>query len=38
MRMSLQEKYLERICFVLRELSRRPLSRIEVQTQFSAEV
>jgi hypothetical protein len=34
MRMSLQEKYLERMCLVLRELSRRPLSRIEVQARF----
>lgn len=32
--MSLQEKYLERMMLVLRELSRRPLSRIELQARF----
>jgi hypothetical protein len=34
MRMSLQEKYLERMCLVLHELTRRPLSRIELQSRF----
>lgn len=34
MRKSLQEKYLDRMHLVLRELSRRPLSRIELQTRF----
>jgi DNA-binding PadR family transcriptional regulator len=34
MRKSLQEKYLERMCLILRELSRRPLSRIELQRRF----
>lgn len=34
MRTSLQERYLERMLLVLRELSRRPLSRIEVQARF----
>jgi len=29
-----QEKYLDRMCLILRELSRRPLSRIELQTRF----
>ena len=32
--MSLQEKYIERMMLVLRELNRRPLSRIELQTMF----
>ena len=32
--MSQQEKYLERMCLVLRELSRRPLSRVELQSRF----
>jgi hypothetical protein len=31
---SLQEKYLERMMLVLRQLSRRPLSRIELQARF----
>jgi len=31
---SMQKKYLERMKFVLRELSRRPLSRIELQYRF----
>lgn len=35
---SLQEKYLERMSLVLRELSRRPLSRIELQTRFLQKV
>ena len=30
----MQEKYLERIRLILRELSRRPLSRIELQSRF----
>lgn len=29
-----QEKYLDRMCLVLRELSRRPLSRVELQSRF----
>ena len=34
MRKNLTEKYLERMGLVLRELSRRPLSRIELQSRF----
>lgn len=34
MRKSLHEKYLERMRLVLRELNRRPLSRIELQARF----
>jgi hypothetical protein len=34
MKGSLQERYLERMRLVLRELSRRPLSRIELQARF----
>ncbi len=34
MRKRLEEKYLERIGLVLRELSRRPLSRRELQSKF----
>ena len=34
MKTSLQERYLERMCLVLRELSRRPLSRIELLARF----
>jgi hypothetical protein len=30
----MQERYLERIRLVLRELSRRPLSRVELETRF----
>lgn len=30
----MHEKYLERMMWVLRELSRRPLSRIELQARF----
>jgi DNA-binding PadR family transcriptional regulator len=30
----MQEKYLDRMRLVLRELSRRPLSRIELQSRF----
>lgn len=34
--MMMQEKYLDRMCLVLRELSRRPLCRIELQKRFLA--
>ena len=32
--MGMQEKYLERIRLVLHEISRRPLSRVEMESRF----
>lgn len=34
MKTNLQEKYLESMCLFLHELSRRPLSHIELQVRF----